>query len=1133
MRQKTTLTLARRGMTLAGALTRRTAAMLALATLTSVTAWAQQNYNVISELTVNDGTSESYMVPIHCSYNDAWQSELLQPAADLTAMQGTDITSMTFYTKEDITFLTPKTYQVYLKEGVESFPSSTSVQFIGPTGTTTVYEGQLTVTLNTMTITFTTPFTYYGGNLLIGFKAANIQSNQSIHFYGKYSNGRHQTSNNYAGSFLPKTTFTFQPRDVTKDVNAATVSGLQKRYLWRDGSAIPISYGVTAADENQTPLTKGTHYTETIKKGDDVVSGGVKDRGDYTLNLTGIDPYNGTKTMEFTVANYINMLQTGSETVNVPEGVTSFHVYDDGGADGNAYYRTDATLTLNAPEGCLLRLTGNVTTAGDIYLNYFTVNDVNGTELCKVTNGSVGTCTSSKLTLHFKTYNGVINYPYEGLNLLVEVIESRFDISGTGTTPGITTSVGGSAVTENVQAGQEVMLTVNPAEGQLLTSLAVKDVNNNDVALSNSVLWYTGANTATFTMPNSDVTITPTFSTALNKEGGLFINMDHYAPENSPMTATIPSGVTSFSIYDDGGKDGKYHDYENRQYFNCYLVVTTPEGTAMNVSGTSQMGASAYSYVYDNQDNMIFSGAGNGTTVSSFSGATADNVLTVRADAYNGDVPAAGIDIDVTITSAYRPLSTYSDSEGITFAFSGDGVILEDGIYKAKAGSTVTVTMSSDFTLYRVTAQQQVGENSWNDIDIVWHGFLFKTATFTMPRSAVRVTTQRYSNNGSLREVDPGLMIPKNGTAEMTIPRDYDKFHVYDFAGKDGDVWGTFDGTLTLTAPAGKVFRLSSSSYVNVTAAKYLVISDADTDADLAGLMSNSTSLIDPAKVYATESKYLSNRINIHFYYHAGSGEANPYEGVNLLLEAVDYLNLNNNIANDLSGVINQTRNVRLQNRTLYKDGNWNTLCLPFSLSDTQIAASPLAGCTLMTLDVTQRNGFDPSDGTLYLSFKSATVIEAGVPYLVKWPSGGDDVSNPVFESVTITSTTAQAVVSTTTDLETVQMVGTYSPVSVAANDKSILFLGDDNTLYYSTIDRDIHSCRAYFSVPYINTHFEAKARNFALSFDGEKAAGILEVSAELKDKKDAWYSLDGVRLSRKPTQRGLYINNGKKVIIK
>ena len=233
-----------------------------------------------------------------------------------------------------------------------------------------------------------------------------------------------------------------------------------------------------------------------------------------------------------------------------------------------------------------------------------------------------------------------------------------------------------------------------------------------------------------------------------------------------------------------------------------------------------------------------------------------------------------------------------------------------------------------------------------------------------------------------------------------------------------------------------------------------------------------------------------------------------------------------------------------LSDRTLYKDGNWNTLCLPFSLSAAQIAANAnFAGATLMTMDVTEKNGFDVEDGTLYLWFKTATEIEAGVPYLVKWEKAMDyegneanyDISNPVFEGVTISNSTAQTVESETTGLETVQMVGTYSPVSVIADDKSILFLGDANTLYYSTVDRQIRSCRAYFSVPYIKGNAgAAKARAFVLNFDGEEATGILEVSADFDEKKDdTWYSLDGVRLNGKPTQRGLYINNGKKTLIK
>ena len=237
----------------------------------------------------------------------------------------------------------------------------------------------------------------------------------------------------------------------------------------------------------------------------------------------------------------------------------------------------------------------------------------------------------------------------------------------------------------------------------------------------------------------------------------------------------------------------------------------------------------------------------------------------------------------------------------------------------------------------------------------------------------------------------------------------------------------------------------------------------------------------------------------------------------------------------DISAANGNTRNVVLSGRTLYKDGKWNTLCLPFNLTAAQIAAhADFAGATLMELNTDGTNGFDTTDGKLYLAFKEATAIVAGVPYLVKWDAAGDDFTSPVFSGVTIDAKASTTVSDADTGLAEVQMVGCYSPVSVDANDKSILFLGDENTLYYSSVNRNIRSCRAYFSVPYIKQNAGVKARAFHLDFGDEEATGILEISADSKEKKDdAWYSLAGVRLSGKPTQRGIYINNGNKVVIK
>ena len=113
-------------------------------------------------------------------------------------------------------------------------------------------------------------------------------------------------------------------------------------------------------------------------------------------------------------------------------------------------------------------------------------------------------------------------------------------------------------------------------------------------------------------------------------------------------------------------------------------------------------------------------------------------------------------------------------------------------------------------------------------------------------------------------------------------------------------------------------------------------------------------------------------------------------------------------------------------------------------------------------------------------------------------------------------------------------MVGCYSPVPVEADDKSILFLGDANTLYYSSVDRNIRSCRAYFSVPYIKGNAKAMARAFRLDFgDGEQTGITTTNYTNFTNDDDAWYSLDGRKLNGKPTKSGVYVNGGRKVVIK
>jgi hypothetical protein len=57
--------------------------------------------------------------------------------------------------------------------------------------------------------------------------------------------------------------------------------------------------------------------------------------------------------------------------------------------------------------------------------------------------------------------------------------------------------------------------------------------------------------------------------------------------------------------------------------------------------------------------------------------------------------------------------------------------------------------------------------------------------------------------------------------------------------------------------------------------------------------------------------------------------------------------------------------------------------------------------------------------------------------------------------------------VTTNTNAETTYMdfVGSFSPVSFTANDRTRLFLGAANSLYYPNEAMDVGSCRAYFQL--------------------------------------------------------------------
>ena len=240
---------------------------------------------------------------------------------------------------------------------------------------------------------------------------------------------------------------------------------------------------------------------------------------------------------------------------------------------------------------------------------------------------------------------------------------------------------------------------------------------------------------------------------------------------------------------------------------------------------------------------------------------------------------------------------------------------------------------------------------------------------------------------------------------------------------------------------------------------------------------------------------------------------------------------------------------VQLTDRTLLKDGYWNTLCLPFSLTAEQIAASSLAGATIKAFNNSADGTSLSADGTLTMKFNTVTDIEAGVPYLIRWnkADGYDqadkntrDIKDPVFTGVTITCTEPISIVS---DDEKVSFVGQYSPFEIVnsgatgnnqGNKNEILLMSSGNKIGYSKNARTIDNGKA---LKCFRSHFKVatengqQARNFVLDFDeGYETTGILAVEEDIKQQEENWYTIDGRKLDKMPTKKGLYISNGKKV---
>ena len=222
-----------------------------------------------------------------------------------------------------------------------------------------------------------------------------------------------------------------------------------------------------------------------------------------------------------------------------------------------------------------------------------------------------------------------------------------------------------------------------------------------------------------------------------------------------------------------------------------------------------------------------------------------------------------------------------------------------------------------------------------------------------------------------------------------------------------------------------------------------------------------------------------------------------------------------------------ETKCVVLNGRTL-KGGKWNTLCVPFALTNAMLtdSESPLYGATIREFNDYKNDGTNVTVTFAKWLPMGDKDFDAGFPLLV-WIEG-EDIVNPVFKDVEIVSEDPQ--IHDLNDGD--KFRGTFKPAYLDEGDTQKLFL-QNNTLYYPATASKVNAFRAYFDLKSNVPTTIGGAKTF-IDFVDEEATAIEDVTTDNgQQTTDTWYTINGVKLNGEPTEKGVYIYNGHKYIVK
>lgn len=200
-------------------------------------------------------------------------------------------------------------------------------------------------------------------------------------------------------------------------------------------------------------------------------------------------------------------------------------------------------------------------------------------------------------------------------------------------------------------------------------------------------------------------------------------------------------------------------------------------------------------------------------------------------------------------------------------------------------------------------------------------------------------------------------------------------------------------------------------------------------------------------------------------------------------------------------------------NRTV-KNSYWAPVCFPFSMTESQIAAAYGNGVRVTKLTKATDNS---------IAFTKVSAITAGEPYLMKLSDGASDVTSFSIKDVALNNFTKGAVVAGTD----FSFVGTIPAVTLTGD--NFYYFTTANTMKPLISGNSILPMRGYMEA----TNGTTAAKDLLFTVD-DVTTGIVRLNADgMEVIEGDIYDLQGRKLSKPNATKGIYIINGKKMVVR